>query len=60
MLHAPLLLPAGLAFKAGDTAENTRDIRTSSGTFMSRHEDPDGVLAFIEDKIAMVTMVPVG
>ncbi|KAL4434033.1 hypothetical protein ABPG75_000474 [Micractinium tetrahymenae] len=54
------LAPSGLAFKKGDTAENTRDIRTSSGTFMSREEDPDGVLAFIEDKIAAVTMVPVG
>ncbi|KAL4446852.1 hypothetical protein ABPG77_008096 [Micractinium sp. CCAP 211/92] len=54
------LAPSGLAFKRGDTAENTRDIRTSSGTFMSRDEDPDGVLAFIEDKIAAVTMVPAG
>lgn len=25
------LAPSGLAFKAGDTAENTRDVRTSSG-----------------------------
>lgn len=54
------LAPSGLALKAGDTAENTRDVRTSSGTFMSRYDDEDGVLAYIEDKIAAVTMVPVG
>ena len=63
-LSANCLLPvrcgAGLAFKKGDTAENTRDVRTSSGTFMARGEDPAGVLAYIEDKIAAVTMVPVG
>ena len=51
---------AGLAFKAGDTAENTRDVRTSSGTFIARQEDPDGVLAWIEDKLAAVTMIPAG
>lgn len=56
----PVHPPAGLAFKKGDTEENTRDVRTSSGTFLSRGEDPAGVLAYIEDKIAAVTMVPVG
>jgi prolyl 4-hydroxylase len=35
-------------------------VRTSSGTFMSRGEDPEGVLAWIEDKLAAVTMIPVG
>lgn len=54
------LAPSGLAFKAGDTQDNTRDIRTSSGTFMSRDEDTGGVLAYIEDKIAAVTMIPSG
>ena len=44
--HQPAL--AGLAFKAGDTEESTRDVRTSSGTFLSRGEDPAGVLAYIE------------
>ncbi|KAI7843720.1 hypothetical protein COHA_002618 [Chlorella ohadii] len=54
------LAPSGLAFKKGDTEDSTRDVRTSSGTFLSRGEDPAGVLAYIEDKIAAVTMVPVG
>ena len=98
------LAPSGLALKRGDTAEATRDVRTSQGTFMSRQEDPgalggsvvvvggwhrgrarglaqhrprslpprtdvvavrplacpDGVLAWIEDKIAVLTGVPTG
>lgn len=45
------LAPSGLALKKGDTLASTREIRTSQGTFMSRVEDPDGVLAWIEDKI---------
>ncbi|GAB4815585.1 hypothetical protein N2152v2_002631 [Parachlorella kessleri] len=54
------LHPSGLAFKKGDTAENTRDIRTSDGTFLSREADPEAVLAWVEDKIAAVVGVPVG
>ena len=29
----------GLAFKKGDTEDSTRDVRTSSGTFLARGED---------------------
>lgn len=57
MHNYALLLSAGLAFKKGDTHETTRDVRTSSGTFMSRGEDPEGVLAWIEDKIAVSALV---
>lgn len=45
------LTPSGLAFKEGDTVENTKDVRTSQGTFLTRDNDPAGVLAWIEDKI---------
>lgn len=45
------LSPSGLALKKGDTRESTQGIRTSQGTFVSRTDDPDGVLAWIEDKI---------
>lgn len=31
---------------------------TSSGTFLTRHDDVDGILARIEERIAEVTMVP--
>lgn len=48
------LRPSGLALKKGDTLSSTREIRTSQGTFLSRMEDKDGVLAFIEDKIGAI------
>lgn len=54
------LAPSGLALKKGETLGSTREIRTSQGTFMSRSEDPDGVLAWIEDKIAVLTGIPAG
>lgn len=47
------LTPSGLALKRGDTSTNTQGIRTSQGTFLSRGSDPDGILAWIEDKIGM-------
>jgi len=45
------LSPSGLALKKGDTFSSTQEVRTSQGTFMSRSEDKEGVLAWIEDKI---------
>jgi hypothetical protein len=43
------LAPSGLAFKAGDNPENTKNVRTSEGTFLTR--DRHETLAWIEDKI---------
>jgi prolyl 4-hydroxylase len=37
-----------------------RDVRTSQGTFVSRDEDPDGVLAWVEEKTAQITGIPSG
>ena len=51
------LAPSGLALRKGDTAAGTADIRTSSGTFLSRREDPDGILERLERRIADVTHV---
>ena len=34
-------------------------MRTSSGTFLSAQMDPGGVLDWLEDRIAMVTHLPV-
>ena len=36
-----------------------RDVRTSQGTFMSRHDDPAGVISWIEEKAAQLTGLPV-
>ena len=54
------LAPSGLALKRGDSLESTKEIRTSQGTFLARGDDEDGVLAWIEDKIAVLTGIPAG
>ncbi len=36
-----------------------RDVRTSQGTFISRYDDPAGVLAWVEEKAAQLTSTPV-
>ncbi|XP_008792661.2 probable prolyl 4-hydroxylase 9 [Phoenix dactylifera] len=52
------LRPSTLALRKGETEENTKGIRTSSGTFISASEDPTRVLDYIERKIARATMIP--
>ncbi|XP_043712326.1 probable prolyl 4-hydroxylase 9 [Telopea speciosissima] len=52
------LRPSTLALRKGETAENTKGIRTSSGTFISASNDKTGILDIIERKIARVTMIP--
>ena len=36
----------------------SRNVRTSQGTFIARREDKQGVLAWMEDKIASLTGIP--
>nr|XP_033511703.1 probable prolyl 4-hydroxylase 9 isoform X2 [Nicotiana tomentosiformis]XP_033511704.1 probable prolyl 4-hydroxylase 9 isoform X2 [Nicotiana tomentosiformis] len=52
------LKPSALALRKGETAENTKGIRTSSGMFISSSEDKTGILDLIEEKIARATMIP--
>ncbi|GLU09119.1 hypothetical protein SLE2022_259940 [Rubroshorea leprosula] len=52
------LKPSTLALRKGETAENTKGTRTSSGTFLSASEEKTGVLDFIEKKIAKATSIP--
>ncbi|PSS29285.1 Prolyl 4-hydroxylase [Actinidia chinensis var. chinensis] len=52
------LKPSTLALRKGETAESTKGIRTSSGTFISAEEDKTGILEFVEQKIARATMIP--
>ncbi|KAF2295495.1 hypothetical protein GH714_033073 [Hevea brasiliensis] len=54
----PTLKPSTLALRKGETEENTKGIRTSSGMFISASEDKTGVLDAIEEKIARATMLP--
>lgn len=51
--------PSGLAYRKNDDPNNSRDVRTSSGTFLSRHNDPVGVLAWVEEKIHAISGLPV-
>ncbi|KAF7828646.1 putative prolyl 4-hydroxylase 9 isoform X1 [Senna tora] len=52
------LKPSSLALREGETEENTKGIRTSSGVFLSAYEDKTGTLDVIEEKIARATMIP--
>ncbi|MFS7973768.1 putative procollagen-proline 4-dioxygenase [Helianthus anomalus] len=52
------LSPSGLALRKGDTTENTKGVRTSSGMFISASEDKTGTLDLIEKKIERATMIP--
>nr|QSV12667.1 prolyl 4-hydroxylase 9 [Nicotiana benthamiana] len=52
------LKPSALALRKGETAENTKGIRTSSGMFISSSEDKTGILDLIEEKIARAAMIP--
>ncbi|KAJ0866135.1 putative procollagen-proline 4-dioxygenase [Helianthus annuus] len=52
------LAPSTLALRKGETAENTKRIRTSSGMFISAFEDKTGILDQIEKKIERATMIP--
>jgi prolyl 4-hydroxylase len=48
-----------LAWRPNEKPDPNQQTRTSKGTFLSRHDDPSGVLAQIEEKIAAVTLLPV-
>ncbi|MCO5567445.1 hypothetical protein L7F22_021136 [Adiantum nelumboides] len=52
------LAPSSLALRKGETVENTKDTRTSSGTFLTSKQDKTGSLRWVEQKMARATMVP--
>ncbi|CAA7032559.1 unnamed protein product [Microthlaspi erraticum] len=54
----PKLKPSLLAQKIGETAESIQNVRTSTGVFISADEDESGLIASIEEKIAIATRVP--
>lgn len=53
------LAPSGLALRKTEGPQETENVRTSQGTFMSRHDDKAGVIAWVEEKAAQVTGLPV-
>ncbi|KAK9906518.1 hypothetical protein WJX75_003233 [Coccomyxa subellipsoidea] len=53
------LAPSGLALRTTEGPQDTENVRTSQGTFMSRKDDPAGVISWVEEKAAQVTGLPV-
>jgi prolyl 4-hydroxylase len=53
------IFPSDLAYRPGEVHDPNQQTRTSSGTFLSREEDKEGVLAWVEEKAARFTMLPV-
>jgi prolyl 4-hydroxylase len=53
-----MLYPSGLAFAPGEKVDMEQQTRTSKGTFLSTQMDPAGVLAWVEERIAAVTLLP--
>jgi hypothetical protein len=52
------LQASGLAWRPDETPDPDQETRTSDGTFIEASEDAEGVLAWLEEKIAAVTMLP--
>ena len=57
-MASKLIFPSGLAYAPGDKAVAEQQTRTSKGTFLSEQMDHAGVLAWIEERIAAVTLLP--
>jgi prolyl 4-hydroxylase len=53
-----MLFPSGLAFAPGEKVDQNQQTRTSKGTFLVEQTDGDGVLAWVEERIAAVTLLP--
>ena len=49
---------SGLALKKGETVEKTKNIRTSSGTFLTSNMEKSGALKRVEEKMARATHIP--
>jgi len=53
-----MMFPSGLAYGPGERGDASQQTRTSKGTFLSSAMDQDGVLAWVEERIAAATLVP--
>ncbi|EOA27746.1 hypothetical protein CARUB_v10023900mg [Capsella rubella] len=53
-----MLKPSLVALRKGETAETSQNVRTSTGVFIGADEDESGLLAAIEEKIALATRIP--
>jgi hypothetical protein len=53
------LMASDVAWRPDEKPDPSQEMRTSDGAFLDASEDKDGVLAWLERKIAAVTMLPV-
>lgn len=53
-----LLFPRVRLCRPGEKGDASQQTRTSKGTFLSTAQDPDGVLAWLEERIAAITLLP--
>lgn len=59
-----VLLPALPALRTtlydrpGEAVDGSQETRTSSGTFLAAGMDPEGVLGWVEQRIAAATLLP--
>lgn len=56
--HAPCPAPPLSPCRPGEKGDRDQQTRTSSGTFLSPNADPDGVLGWVEQRIAAATLLP--
>ncbi|KAG2446239.1 hypothetical protein HXX76_000831 [Chlamydomonas incerta] len=57
-LAGKFMYPSGLAYRPGEQVENSQQTRTSTGTFLSSGMDTEGVLGWVEHRIAAATLLP--
>eukprot|EP00798_Chlamydomonas_sp_ICE-L_P013953 gene13954-19889_t len=57
-LATKMMYPSGLAYAPGEKGSSEQQTRTSKGAFMSSEMDPDGVLGWVEERIAAATLLP--
>lgn len=46
------------ACRPGENGDPSQQTRTSTGTFLSSGQDPDGVLSWVEERISAATLLP--
>mmetsp|Transcript_13641 Transcript_13641/g.29261 ORF Transcript_13641/g.29261 Transcript_13641/m.29261 type:complete len:329 (+) Transcript_13641:95-1081(+) len=53
------MAPSGLAFRPNETVDYSQQVRTSSGASLVASMDPEGVVPWLEMRIASITLVPI-
>lgn len=57
-MASKMIHPSGLAYRPGEDVTQEQQTRTSKGTFLVEQMDQNGVLAWVEERIAAITLLP--